>query len=95
MKNKNIKEIDFEIDISKSDITYDQIIIDICDMSSLEDLLEYLKAHNIKPVKNERYDRNDYKNISNELLSEGQSDWTKLQLSHWLSEVGNKIFSIK
>ena len=95
MKNENIKEIDFEIDISKSDITYEQIIIDICDMGSLEDLLEYFKIHNIKLVKNERYDKNDYKNISNELLTEDRSDWTKLQLSHWLSEVGNKIFSIK
>lgn len=95
MENKNIKQIDFEIDISKSDIAFEQIIVDICKISSLENLLEYLKNHNIKLVKNERYDRNDYENISNELLSEGLSDWTKLQLTHWLSKVGNKFFSIK
>ena len=94
MKDKNIKEIDLEIDISNSDISYDQIIVDICEMDSLIDLHDYLKKHKIKLVKNKRYNKKDYKNIANEFLA-NEDDWAEIQLSHWLSEVGNKVFSIK
>ena len=93
-KDKNIKEIDLEIDISNSDISYNQIIVDICEMDNLTDLHDYLKKHKIKLVKNQRYDKKDYKNIANEFLV-NENDWTEIQLSHWLSEVGNKMFSIK
>ena len=93
-KDKNIKEIDLEIDISNSDISYNQIIVDICEMDNLIDLHDYLKKHKIKLVKNQRYDKKDYKNIANEFLV-NENDWTEIQLSHWLSEVGNKMFSIK
>ena len=91
---KNIKEIDLEIDISSSDISYDQIIVDICEMDNLIDLHDYLKKHKIKLVKNQRYNKKDYKNIAKALLA-NEDDWTEIQLSHWLSEVGNKVFSIK
>lgn len=89
-----MKSVEFPIDISQSDLSEEEILVHICDCDSLEDLTAFFKNHKIELRKNERYDPEDYKHICNALLSSQTTEYSKIQYSHWLTRVGNKLFSV-
>lgn len=89
------KKISFDIDIKDSDLDEDEILIQICSCSNLNDLAKFLNEHHITIKENTRYDENDYFMICESLRSKQATEFAKIQYAHWLANVGNKIFSIK
>lgn len=91
MKNK----VSFEIDISESDLSPEEILIDICDCDDLTDLALFLEKHNITLNRNPRYDQEDYFKACEALRDTEASEFDKIQYAHWLANVGNRMFSMK
>lgn len=90
-----MSKVSFEIDISKSDLSPEEILINICDCNNLSDLSMFFEKHHIKLENNPRYDKNDYFKVCEALRNEEATDFAKMQYSHWLAKVGNRMFSME